>query len=188
MGGLNPNDYAYLLGIAADAIHAADPEMPVVASGFAPFERAGPNRLPWQDYVRAMIHSGAAAKVDAFAFHPYPPGNALQKADAVEAEQAGFESYLESKGLGDVPVWVTEIGVTTVGPEARTPEQQALELTGILERLEARGTPVVAFHRLQDEVIAGDELEAGFGVVAADGVTPKPAFCAIAALREEPCP
>ena len=34
-------------------------------------------------------------------------------------------------------------------------------------------------------MIAGDELEAGFGVIAADGVTPKPAFCAIAALRDE---
>ena len=187
VGGLNPNDYAYLLGIAADAVHAADPEMPVVASGFAPFEKPGPNRLPWRDYVRAMINSGAAEKVDALAFHPYPPGNALQKADAVVAEQAGFEDYLDAKGLGDVPVWVTEIGVTTVGPEARTPEQQAIELTGILEGLEERGTPVVAFHRLQDEVIAGDELEAGFGVVAADGVTPKPAFCALAALRGEPC-
>ncbi len=187
VGGLNPNDYAYLLGVAADAIHAVDPEMPVVASGFAPFERPGPNRLPWQDYVRAMLHAGAIEKVDALAFHPYPPGSALQKAEAVEAEQAAFEAHLEAKGLGDVPVWVTEIGVTTVGPEARTPEQQAIELSGILTRLEARGTPVVAFHRLQDELIAGDELEAGFGVIAADGVTPKPAFCVIAALRGRPC-
>ena len=187
VGGLNPNDYAYILGVAADAIHAADPDMPVVASGFAPFEKAGPNRLAWQDYVRAILHSGAAEKIDAFAFHPYPPGNALQKADAVVAEQAAFEAHLEEKGLGDVPVWVTEIGVTTVGPEARTPEQQAVELTGILTGLEELGTPVLAVHRLQDEVVPGDELEAGFGVVAADGVTPKPAFCALAALRDEPC-
>jgi hypothetical protein len=186
-GGLNPNDYAYILGVAADAIHEADPDMPVVASGFAPFEKPGPGRLPWPDYVRAMINSGAAEKVDALAFHPYAPGNALQAAESVIAEQESFEAYVDSKGLGDIPVWVTEIGVTTVGPEARTPEQQAAELTGILTGLEERGTPVVAFHRLQDEVIPGDELEAGFGVIAADGVTPKPAFCAIAALRDEPC-
>jgi len=188
VGGLNPNDYAYLLGTAADAVHAADPEMKVVASGLAPFEQAGPGRLPWEDFVRAIIHSGAAEKIDAFAFHPYPPGAAEQVAAAVELEQVAFESYLDAKGYGDVPVWVTEIGVTTVGPDAPTPEQQAIDLTGILERLEARGTPVVAFHRLQDEVVPGDPLEAGFGVIAADGVTPKPAFCAIAGLRDSPCP
>jgi hypothetical protein len=187
VGGLNPNDYAYLLGTAADAVHAADPEMPVVASGMAPFEQPGPNRLPWQDFVRAIINSGTAERIDAFSFHPYPPGLAEDVAAAVELEQLSFESYLDAKGVGDIPVWVTEIGVTTVGPEARTPEEQAVELTGILERLEAHGTPVVAFHRLQDEVIAADPLEAGFGVVGTDGITPKPAFCAIAAMRGEPC-
>lgn len=187
VGGLNPNDYAYLLKTAADAIHAANPEMPVVASGLAPFEGPAPNRLPWQDFVRAIINSGAAERIDAFAFHPYPPGLAQQRAPAVELEQAAFESFLDARGVGDIPVWVTEIGVTTVGPQARTPEQQAVELAGILERLEARNTPVVVFHRLQDEVVPGDPLEAGFGVVAADGISPKPAFCVIAGLREKPC-
>lgn len=187
VGGLDPNDYSALLGAAADAIHAADPEMPVVASGLAPFEQPGPGRLPWRDYVRAMLNYGLAERIDAFAFHPYPPGAALQKAPAVAVQQEEFERYLDEKGAGDVPVWVTEIGVTTVGPQARTPEQQALELVGIHDRLTAAGVPVIAIHKLEDEVIPNDPLEAGFGVIAADGVTAKPAFCALAGVRGEPC-
>lgn len=187
VGGLDPNDYSALLGAAADAIHAADPEMPVVASGLAPFEQARAGRLPWRDYVRAMLNYGLAERIDAFAFHPYAPGIALQRAPAVARQQVEFERYLDSKGAGDVPVWVTEIGVTTVGPQARTPAQQALELVGIHDRLTAAGVPVIAIHKLEDVVIAGDPLEAGFGVIAADGLTLKPAFCALAAARGEPC-
>lgn len=169
-------------------MHAVDPEMPVVASGLAPFERAGPGRLPWRDYLRAIVNYGAAAKIDAFAFHPYPD---LEPGQAAAAEVVGLldevQSYLDARGAGGIPLWMTEVGVSTVGPEARTPEQQSQELVEILSALEARGTPVVIFHRLQDGELAGFPLEAGFGVVAADGVTLKPAFCAIAAARGEPC-
>jgi hypothetical protein len=186
LGGLNPNDYAALLSDAADAIHAANPAMPVVAAGLAPFEQGSPGRLPWGTYLRAMINSGAAGKVDAFAFHPYPPGGAADVPAAVVAELDAFTQFLSARGEGDVPVWVTEVGVSTVGPDARTPDEQAAELTGILTALQDRGTPVVIVHRLMDGVVPGFPLEPGFGVVAADG-TPKPAYCALAAVRGKPC-
>ena len=189
-GGVNPNDYAALLGPAADAIHAVDPEMPVLASGFAPFERPGPGRLPWRDFVRAIVNAGVDERIDGFAFHPYPPANAPDVPLAVELELAAFEDYVAAKSDEELPVWVTEVGVSTVGPTARTPEEQSAELLGILQRLDARGTPMTIVHRLEDGepgVMPDFPLEPGFGVMLADGVTRKPAYCAIAALRGEPC-
>jgi hypothetical protein len=189
-GGVNPNDYAALLGPAADAIHAVDPEMPVLASGFAPFEEAGPGRLPWRFFVRSIVNAGVHERIDAFAFHPYPPSESTDVPAAVELELAAFEDYVARKAGAEIPVWVTEVGVSTVGPEARTPEQQALELVGILQRLAAHGTPITILHRLQDGepgAVPGFPLEPGFGVVLADGVTRKPAYCAIAAERGRPC-
>ena len=189
-GGVNPNDYAALLGAAADAIHAVDPEMPVVASGLAPFEEAGPGRLPWRLFVRSIVNAGVHERIDAFAFHPYPPAGSTDVPAAVELELAAFEDYVARKAGPEIPVWVTEIGVSTVGPEAPTPELQALELVGILRRLSARGTPITILHRLRDAepgAVPGFPLEPGFGVVLADGVTRKPAYCAIAAERDEPC-
>jgi hypothetical protein len=187
LGGLDPNDYAALLSAAADAIHAADPDMPVVAAGLAPFERPGDGRLPWRVYVRAMARAGIGEKVDAFAFHPYPPAGATDVPGAVAAELDAFKQDLARRGIGDVPVWVTEVGVSTVGPHAKTPEQQAADLTGILTSLGDAGTQVVIVHRLHDGTVPGFPLEPGFGVIAADKVTPKPAYCALGAVRGHPC-
>lgn len=186
-GGLDPGAYAAILGTAADAIHEADPAMPVVAAGLSPFERPGPGRLPWRDYVGAMSASGAAAKVDAFAFHPYPRVEAATTTDAVLAELDAFAAELDRFGLGDAPVWVTEIGVSTVGPSARTPDEQAADLASILTALQDRGTEVAIVHRLRDGVVPGFPLEPGFGVIAADGTTPKPAYCALGEVRGSPC-
>lgn len=188
--GVNPNDYAALLGASADAIHEANPSMPVLAAGLAPFEKPGPGRLPWKYFVRAIANAGVDERIDGFAFHPYPPPNSRDVPEAVVEELVAFEDYVAAKTGEPQAVWVTEVGVTTVGSRARTPEQQALELTGILERLRDHGTPVTIVHRLQDGEIGavpGFPLEPGFGVLLVDGVTPKPAYCAIAAFRGVPC-
>jgi hypothetical protein len=186
-GGVDPNDYTAVLGAAADAVHAANPEMPVVAAGLAPFERPGPGRLPWQLYVRAMARAGIAEKVDAFAFHPYPPAGALDVSGAVNAELDAFKAELARRGVSDEPVWVTEVGVSTVGPHAKTPDEQAVDLTSILTSMQDRGVPVAIIHRLRDGTVPGFPLEPGFGVVSADGLTPKPAYCALGVVRGHPC-
>jgi hypothetical protein len=185
--GLNPNDYAAILRTAAAAIHEADPDMPVVAAGLAPFDHPSPGRLPWRDYLRAMVNAGDADQVDAFAFHPYPGSGYGGVPAIVLSELDAFEAELDRLGAGDVPVWVTEVGVSTVGPNAATPDEQATDLTGILTALQDRGTPVVIIHRLRDGVVPGFPLEPGFGVIAADGRTPKPAYCALGAVRGRPC-
>jgi hypothetical protein len=161
--------------------------MPVVAAGLAPFDHPSPGRLPWRDYLRAMVNAGDAEQVDAFAFHPYPGPGSPDVPAAVVAEVDAFEAELDRLGAGDVPVWVTEVGVSTVGPNAATPDEQAADLSGILTALQDRGTPVVIIHRLRDGVVPGFPLEPGFGVIAADGRTPKPAYCALGAVRGRPC-
>ena len=66
-------------------------------------------------------------------------------------------------------------------------EEQAADLAAILTALQDRGTEVAIVHRLRDGVVPGFPLEPGFGVIAADGRTPKPAYCALGAVRGSPC-
>lgn len=186
--GQDPAAYAELLRASAIAVHAAAPEMPVIASGLAPFERASPGRAPWRDFVRAIVDGGAAAEIDAFAFHPYARLEAGEDPGAaVGALFDEFNEYLASLGVEESPVWVTEVGLSTVSDPPLTPDQQAAGLVSILGQLGVRGSPVLVVHRLVDDVVPGFPLEVGFGVVELDNSTPKPAYCALATLRGVPC-
>ena len=186
-GGQDPTGYAELLRASAVAVHAVDPQMPVVSAGLFPFARPGSGKLPWREFVRAMVTGGAASEIDAFTFHPYAR---LERGEdpgaAVGARIDEFSAYAARLGAGSVPVWVTEVGLSTVSPAVPDDDAQAAGLVSIAGALTQRGIPVIVIHRLFDAFNPYFPLEAGFGVVAADG-TRKPAYCALAALRGVPC-
>lgn len=186
--GQGPDAYAELLRAAADAVHAAPTPVPVVASGLFPVERAQLGKTPWRDYAQAIIDGGAAQAVDALAFHPYAraaPGR--DPGLAVANVLREFTDYVAARGAGSVPVWVTEVGLTTAGPRGLSPREQASGLVSILQRLEAEGVPVVVIHRLLDEANPSFPLEAGFGVASAGATALKPAYCALGRARGLPC-
>lgn len=186
-GGQDPAGYAELLRASALAVHAVNPGMPVVSAGLFPYERAADGRLPWRPFIRAIVANGAAEEIDAFAFHPYvktAPGEA--PGPAVGALVDELFAYADGLGAGDVPVWVTEVGLSTLSPATPDEEAQAAGLISIVDVLERRGVPVIVIHRLIDAFNPDFPLEAGFGVVEAGGV-PKPAYCALAAKQGEPC-
>ncbi len=178
-----------LLRTTAAAVDLVEPEMPVVASGLSPIERATDEQVPWKTYLDVAIADGGLDGVDAIAFHPYAR---LARGDdpgvAVGALVDEVRAFLDERGAEDLPLWITEVGLSTAGDPPLTGEQQATGLVAIVEELEARGIPVVIVHRLVDESNPAFPLEAGFGVVEAGGGALKPAYCALAALRGVPCP
>lgn len=186
-GGLRPADYAVLLGASADAVHAVDPAMPVVSSGPFPVTERRPGKVPWRDFLAGIVESGVTARIDAIAFHPYAP---LEPGEdpgpAVGALLDEASAYLAGLGAGSVPIWVTEVGLSTVGDPPLGEAEQAAGLTSIYRELEARGTPVVIVHRFKDAYDPAFPLELGFGVLRADGTTPKPAYCARRSRRAVP--
>lgn len=186
--GQDPVGYAALLRATGAAVDAVDPDLPVVAGGLAPFEQPGDGEVPWRTYLGVMIENGGLDGADAVAFHPYAElDRGEDPGAAVGALVDKVRAFLDDRDAADVPLWITEVGLSTAAKPPISPTAQASGLVSILEQLGARGIPVVIVHRLVDQASAQFPLEAGFGVVGADGRTLKPAYCALAAARGKPC-
>lgn len=186
--GQEPVGYTQLLAQASSAMDEIGSEIPIVAGGLAPIANPKDGEVDWRTYLSVMLDNGAADYADALAFHPYvrtAPGDDPGPPTAALLDKV--QALMDARGAGDEPLWVTEVGVTTASRPPKTPQQQADGLVSILTTLQERGTPVTIVHRLVDEVRPDFPLEAGFGVIAADNGTRKPAYCAIAAFRGVPC-
>ncbi len=113
--GPNAWEYVQMLRLAYQAIKAADPAVIVVSGGLAPTlttpDRRAINDL---DFAREMLDNGAAQYFDAFGYHPYgfdQPPEADPAAHELTFRRAErLYALLESYGLGDKPVWLTEFG------------------------------------------------------------------------------
>jgi hypothetical protein len=184
--GADPERYAELVSLADKAASwtAADP--PIVFAGLYP----GGGRTSWIDpatFLRRALAAGA--RYDALGIHSYPAGygsgfvaNAKSEVAELWKITASFNRPRET--------WVTEFGVSTAGTSfmIASEQQQADALTDVYEW--ARGTgriPVFIVHMLRDSLgLDGGEWGIHLGLRRLDG-SPKPAFCALAALRSLPC-
>lgn len=182
----SPNSEVYreLLSLTADAVHATGSDVLVVMAGPSPTtpEQAAedPQKIPFVQFITQVMSGPDAPDVDAIGIHPY---SLLQKGtDPIEETIRLFEegSDAAEAAAPGKPIWVTEVGLTTAGRYAVTPEVQADGLRTILTTIEDAGVPVISVHRFFDQVDPPLKFEEGFGVVAADRSTPKPSFCAVA--------
>jgi len=107
--GPDAGEYATLLRVVGSAIERSDPRAEIVAAGL-PNSRLG---VPLARYVRELYAAGAGASIDTFALHPY----AETPAGLLAAVQR-TRRLLESVGAGDTPIWVTELGWASGGPES----------------------------------------------------------------------
>lgn len=189
IGSGGPKFYAEMLTATADAVAATETGVPVVAAGLSPVVESGPERTEWTGYLAEVLAGGGLEAVDAIGLHPYSvfePGRSVApKAERMisEAEAALAAAEVE------LPIWITEVGVSTAGKSSVDPESQAAELAELYAIALARSIPVMIVHRLYDQLDPEFPVEAGYGVVEADMTTPKPAFCRLAELVAAPgCP
>lgn len=111
--------YVALLAAASPQIRAADPAATIVMGGVAGL---GP------DYLAACLSSGAAAYIDAIAYHPYaetigvegqPKEDLLRPKESLCRWLVAFAHWLIAQHTTkDLEVWLTEVGWTTC---AKTP-------------------------------------------------------------------
>jgi len=168
----DPSRYVQLLAEAYQTVKRVDPSMPVVSAGIGDVPPSQPGDIGLLPYLQDMFADGAGADMDAVAVHPYPYG----------ADQAPFtaamddvQSVLADHGLSRLPVWITEMGVSTTGPSAVTPSEQATELDDLYRRAEAiPDVQAVFLHTLLDPPGLPDNPEVGFGIFSAPN-HPKPA-------------
>ncbi len=139
-----------------------------------------------------MLDAGAAESMDALSVHLYPIGRMGTTEDLFTPSLAVTSDLASSS---DLPIWITETGVTTQ-PGAFAPPvteaEQAVELDEIYETA-ASSTQVeaVAFHTLldPDSAVPGGPGFGWFAEHEQGAVRPKPVVCAFRAKLGLPgCP
>jgi hypothetical protein len=171
-----------LLNPAYAQLHAVIDGVKVGGGVTAP--RAGSSGVAPVPWIRAM--GTAAAKLDAYAHHPYPGRPQLETpwgpkcANCQTIAMADLERLEREVGraFGTKPIWLTEYGYQTNPPDIYlgvTPEQQANYVASASLRVfRATSVEMLVFFMVRD-----DEEPAGWqsGVFTADGRT-KPAHAA----------
>lgn len=172
--------YLELLKWGYHAVKDADPLMPVVLAGMNPHAKL-PDGGDWLAMLNRLYKNGAGNYSDVLGLHPYP-SKAPVTDDVMKKVQQAKDVRAANKAGGWI--WVTEIGLATdprAGAIHVTLKNQSKRLVEIHNKLAKANVEMMIVHRLHD-VPWLSPWEASMGVIAADG-RPKPAFCALAALR-----
>ncbi len=176
LGGPDPTRYAALLQATYTAVKSVRPDLPVLFGGVAAFTSNAPLEHGYVDFLRKAYAAGAGGYFDALALHPYPiPYNRPDYRERVLGVIARARAVARQAQHITIPIWITELGLTTAGPGAVSEEAQAARF-GALYKLLARvpRLPVAVLHRYFDQPGAGN-AENGFGVVRPD-LSNKPAY------------
>src|SRR3954451_18625393 len=170
--------YAQLLRVVGHAIHDADPKAEVVTGGI-PDSRLG---IPFEEYVRRLYAAGAKGSFDTLAIHPYAATDA-----GVVLAVRDARRRLAAQGDAHLPIWVTELGWASGGPDSEVTVGEARQadllerafgdLAGQAGKLGVRG--IVYFNWQDAKPYAGGKDFWGLhtGLLRRDG-TPKPALAA----------
>jgi hypothetical protein len=158
----DPLRYARLLAASYDAIKSVNPELPVVGGALAGAEvAAGAGDLPAPAFAQAMFDAGAAAHMDGFSVHPYPGTGGVAHTLAVIDQVRRARDAVGAR----TPLWVTEVGVTTTGPNAVTESQQARTLVAICRAISQQpGVEALYIHNLIEQTRRSGSREEGFGL------------------------
>jgi beta-xylosidase len=122
--------FAQMSKLAGVAIHAENPHLPRVLGGISPID---------PEFIRNMQARGVLDHVDALAVHGFPLDWNLWPIDAWP------EKIAEIRALTDLPVWVSEVGVSSFGAE----EVQAWGLERTAQLLIGRA-PRIHWYSLYD--------------------------------------
>ena len=175
--------YLRLLASAHRAVKRADPRMPVITGGLANLESDEDGNVGLDRFAEEMGEANVSRYSDALGLHASPSRDD-------ELLEPALEKILRA---AELPVWVTEVGASTTGPEGRarfSEEEQALALVDSYRSFARRvDVGAILVHTLIEPPASAASPERGFGIVRPD-LSPKPAYCAIAAElgRRSACP
>jgi hypothetical protein len=177
--------YTGLLKATYSAVKNANPSMPVISGGFNnAMDTTGP-RISLADFTGAVYALGGKDYMDAIGFHPYPLSLDHRLLDISFKQVRDIRHNFNDDAK---PLWVTEVGLTTTDPNRPLTEaQQAGGLVDLYRTLRAMpDVKTIVFHTLIDVGNDPFDPETGYGVLRSD-LSPKPAYCALAAAAGSPC-
>lgn len=176
--------YGGLLRAVHKAVKASRPELPVLGGSIANSPGDSPVAMDSGTYLKALLgHAGAA--MDGLAIHPYP-FTATPGATYRLVTQA--RDLMASAGLS-LPLWITEVGATTTGPQGLSPATQARSVDRVVRYLRRQpDVRAIVIHTLADRPKApADNPERGYGLLGVD-LAPKLAWCVLARAAGGPDP
>jgi hypothetical protein len=181
--------YVALLDASAKAIHAVDPGAFLISGGLtATLTLRG--AVDTRVFLQQMCALGANHVVNAIGYHPYTypylptfQGPWATSWNKIAQTPVSMVSILAQYGTPDLPIWLTEYGAPTSGPddEARpgevTESSQAEMATASVSAV-ASSASIGALFWYTDEDLPGNSPLDHYGLRRADGST-KPAFAAL---------
>lgn len=188
--GPDPDLYMDLVREARAAVKSVDSKIPVAGGSMANTGTTNSTQMSLVDFTRAIYREGAKESLDALSLHPYP--NSLDMS-RITRNLDQVRGVLSEFGDSGKPLWVTEMGLSSKGSGTNfvvTEQEQADGLVAVYRTLSQQPDVEVAlFHTLVEPVSKWypdpadprDQI-VGYGVLRQD-LTPKPAFCALAAVR-----
>jgi polysaccharide biosynthesis protein PslG len=187
--GPDPAAYARLVREAVPAARRANPRVRFLIAGETTWTTDFETYRPWMDALYAAVPD-LGRYFDAVSVHPYsadppahyaPGGNTRWQSRRLEQ----VRQTLTAHGDAGKPLFVTEIGWSTCPdhPDCVTEAQQAAYLRSFFALARARWSyvPAVFVYHLRDHEGDGDDKEAFYGLIHADG-SPKPAWRALRQL------
>jgi len=181
----NPAAYVQVLQAAYTDIKAVDPSAFVITGGLAPEANENGN-IDEVTFLQDMYADGAQGYFDALGDHPYSypalPDTYEEWSgwSKMDATPTSLRNVMTANGDGSKPIWITEVGAPTGGPDSVGTAGQAEELTQAIDN--AKTTPWIGgLYIYTYEDSGGDPTtdEDWFGLLNADG-SPKPAWSAVA--------
>jgi hypothetical protein len=115
----NVGTYVALLGVAHNAIEAADPSATILLGGLAAAQTGNGDISP-SDFLTQVCQQGGISLVSGVAYHPYsePVPPAYDASWNPWNQISNLESILSSCGAPNMKIWITEYGAPTDGPGA----------------------------------------------------------------------
>ena len=138
-------------------------------------------------FLLDMYADGAKGYFDAVGDHPYSYPALPDTYEAwsgwsqMDATPASIESTMAANGDGSKPIWVTEVGAPTGGPDSVGTAAQAEELTQAIDNAKSSSwIGALYLYTYEDSGGNPGTDEDWFGLLNADG-SAKPAWSAVAA-------
>jgi hypothetical protein len=172
----DPERYTELLKGAYRASRSVRPDIPVLFGGLAPNTGTWEGHIDDLEFLRRAYDAGAAGYFNAIAIHPYPmPFNRRDYRQRTLRLIAGVRRLAWRRQHVRLPLWATEIGISTAGDGSVTDPAQARRLKALYHLLaRVPDLPVVVVHRLFDQPGAGGN-EGGWGLLRSD-LSAKPSY------------
>jgi polysaccharide biosynthesis protein PslG len=182
----NPAVYTAVLAASYQDIKAVDPSAVVITGGLAPEANDGTD-INQVTFLQDMYADGAKGSFNAVGYHPYsypalPDTYEIWSGwSQMSQTPTSIESVMAANGNASVPLWLTEVGAPTNGPDGVGTAAQAEDLTQAIANAKTTSSIAALYiYTYEDSGTDTSTDEDWFGLLTASGAE-NPSYAAVAA-------